>query len=97
MAERSRPPRKRGRHVVLDLCSAGMSSGVVDHSRGVLLRQVLSHSQRDSGIGPAGYRLGRKASWGDLWPLFYQRQAGRLLRVKDAETVARVTGTGPRS
>lgn len=73
-----RPPRKRGKHVVLDLCSAGQREGVTDHSRGVLLRQVLSRSERDGLLGPMGYRLARKARWGDLWPLSYQRVATRL-------------------
>lgn len=73
-----RPPRKRGKHVVLDLCSAGQTEGVTDHSRGVLLRQVVARSQRGGLVGPQGYRLGRKLRWGDLWPLPYQR-LGKVL------------------
>lgn len=82
-----RPPRKRGGHVVLDLCSAGQTEGAVDHGRGVLLRQVLTRGEREGLIGPMGYRLARKARWGDLWPLSYQR-LGRLAKPPGHEPAA---------
>jgi len=54
-----RPPRKKTRHVLLDVCSAG---GPGAGKRG--LQQVVVSKQ---GEGPL-YRFARKLRWGDLWP-----------------------------
>ncbi|GAB4820160.1 hypothetical protein N2152v2_007206 [Parachlorella kessleri] len=69
-----RTPRKRGGHVVLDLCSAVQAGGAAAPG-GLLLRQIVSRgsAQRLLG-GPAPYRLARSVRWGDLWPLHYQRR-----------------------
>lgn len=87
-----RAPRKRGRHVVLDLCSAGSevqgsemkgnelagagADGVWGGGR--LVKQVVAKADRKGWLGSAGYRLARKCRWGDLWPLSYQDQAINL-------------------
>ncbi len=43
--------------------------------KGVLVRQVVASSDKRSWLGPAGYRLARKARWGDLWPTHYANRA----------------------
>ncbi|BDA42580.1 probable methyltransferase-like protein 17, mitochondrial at N-terminal half [Coccomyxa sp. Obi] len=42
---------------------------------GVLVRQVVASSDKRAWLGPAGYRLARKARWGDLWPTHYANRA----------------------
>jgi ribosomal protein RSM22 (predicted rRNA methylase) len=55
-----RPPRKRGGHVILDLCAPADAAG----GAGALMREVVARSR-----GAAAYRLARAARWGDVWPL----------------------------
>jgi len=52
-----RPPRRRSRHVVLDMCTP---SGELER------RTVAASHQRL--LGPGSYALARKARWGDTWP-----------------------------
>ena len=69
-----RVPRKKGKHVLLDVCTAcGPDSAPA--SQGALLQQVVAAADRRRWLGPAGYRLARKSRWGDLWPAFYQKHA----------------------
>ena len=71
-----RTPRKRGKHIILDVCSPQMhSSEAVDTSHGHLVRQVVATTDKKTWLGPGGYRLARKSRWGDLWPKFYQDYA----------------------
>lgn len=73
-----RTPRKRGKHIIVDVCSAqqgeNASSGL-DASEGHLVRQIIATTDKRTWLGPAGYRLVRKSRWGDLWPKFYQDYA----------------------
>ena len=73
-----RTPRKRGKHIIVDVCSPqqdeSASSGV-NTSQGHLVRQVIATTDKRTWLGPAGYRLVRKSRWGDLWPKFYQDYA----------------------
>lgn len=73
-----RTPRKRGKHIIVDVCSPqqdeSASSGV-NASQGHLVRQVIATTDKRTWLGPAGYRLVRKSRWGDLWPKFYQDYA----------------------
>ena len=43
---------------------------------GALVRQVVASSDKQTWLGPAGYRLARKARWGDLWPAHYAQSSG---------------------
>jgi len=71
-----RTPRKRGKHIILDVCSPQMrNSEAVDTSHGHLVRQVVATTDKKTWLGPGGYRLARKSRWGDLWPKFYQDYA----------------------
>lgn len=71
-----RTPRKRGKHIILDVCSPQMhGSEAVDTSHGHLVRQVVATTDKKTWLGPGGYRLARKSRWGDLWPKFYQDYA----------------------
>ena len=84
-----RPPRKRSGHVVLDLCTASRppapagdngSSAIrlgADglEARGELVKQIVAAADKRAWLGPAGYRLARKARWGDLWPRWYEERA----------------------
>ena len=67
-----RPPIKRSRHVILDMCSA---DGVLD--RHIVAR---SHSWEGS-VGKQGYKAARKSKWGDLWPY---KDPRKLHETKDA-------------
>jgi hypothetical protein len=79
-----RPARKRSGHVVLDLCSAvGADGEPLDTThesstarpQGMLLRQIVSKGKANREIGGiAPFKLARRAAWGDLWPLDYQRK-----------------------
>ena len=51
-----RPPRRRSRHVVLDLCT-----------RDGLERRTVAQSHART-LGPGSYSQARRASWGDSWP-----------------------------
>ena len=44
---------------------------------GALVRQVVASSDKRTWLGPAGYRLARKARWGDLWPTHYAQSSGK--------------------
>lgn len=73
-----RTPRKRGKHIIVDVCSAQQEENAnsgVDTSEGHLTRQVIATTDKRTWLGPAGYRLVRKSRWGDLWPKFYQDYA----------------------
>eukprot|EP00898_Chlorokybus_atmophyticus_P000737 jgi/Chlat1/1664/Chrsp127S01954 len=55
-----REPQKRGRHVVIDLCTA--------EAQGTLRRATATKSKLDAEYGPHAYRMARQLRWGDLWP-----------------------------
>lgn len=42
---------------------------------GELVQQVITSAERRGWLGPAGYRMARKARWGDLWPTHYANRA----------------------
>jgi hypothetical protein len=65
-----RPPRRRGRHVILDVCAATVA-GCGAGEAGQLERHVVAKSDERKGVGNAGYRIAQKAGWGDLWPAPY--------------------------
>ncbi|KDD74790.1 mitochondrial small ribosomal subunit Rsm22, partial [Helicosporidium sp. ATCC 50920] len=66
-----RPPVRRTRHVILDLCSADPSAP--DGSRGRLWRQIVSRRKTLSVLDDkTAYRMARKLRWGDLWPAYYE-------------------------
>jgi len=48
-----RPPRKKPRHVLLDLCLPDKN----------VVTKLIPHS-----VGPTQFRLAKKSEWGDLWP-----------------------------
>ncbi len=52
-----RPPRRRSRHVVLDVCAPD----------GQLQRRTVAASHQRL-LGPGSYALARRARWGDAWP-----------------------------
>ncbi|KAL3162830.1 hypothetical protein ABBQ32_009284 [Trebouxia sp. C0010 RCD-2024] len=73
-----RPPRKRGKHIIIDVCSSRehvTDPDAVDTSHGRLVRQVVASTDKKTWLGPGGYRLVRKSRWGDLWPKYYQDYA----------------------
>lgn len=73
-----RPPRKRGKHIIVDVCSSrehATDADAVDTSHGHLVRQVVATTDKKTWLGPGGYRLARKTRWGDLWPKYYQDYA----------------------
>jgi hypothetical protein len=65
-----RVPRRKTRHVIIDVCCR-MEDAPDGTQRGALVQQVVSKGDRRM-LGPAGYRIARKARWGDLWPKFIQ-------------------------
>lgn len=73
-----RSPRKRGKHIIVDVCSSrqhATNADAVDTSHGHLVRQVVATTDKKTWLGPGGYRLVRKSRWGDLWPKYYQDYA----------------------
>ena len=73
-----RAPRKRGKHIIVDVCSSRQHAtdpDGVDTSQGHLVRQVVATTDKKTWLGPGGYRLVRKSRWGDLWPKYYQDYA----------------------
>ena len=73
-----RTPRKKGRHIIIDVCSPReheTDADAVDTSHGHLVRQVVATNDKKTWLGPGGYRLARKSRWGDLWPKYYQDYA----------------------
>ena len=73
-----RAPRKRGKHILIDICSPRehvTNPDAVDTSHGHLVRQVVATTDKKLWLGPGGYRLARKSRWGDLWPKYYQDYA----------------------
>ena len=73
-----RPPRKRGQHIIMDVCSSrphATDPDAVDTSNGHLVRQIVATTDKRTWLGPGGYRLTRKSRWGDLWPKYYQDYA----------------------
>ena len=73
-----RNPRKRGKHIIIDVCSPSRhatNAEVVDTSHGHLVRQVVATNDKRTWLGAGGYRLARKTRWGDLWPKYYQDYA----------------------
>lgn len=73
-----RTPRKRGKHIILDVCAPlnhETNADAVDTAHGHLVRQVVATTDKRTWLGPGGYRLARKSRWGDLWPKFYQDNA----------------------
>lgn len=73
-----RSPRKRSGHVLIDVCSAVDEHGEsLGGGRGTILRQVVSKGASKTWVGgTAPYRLARRARWGDVWPMHYQRMLG---------------------
>ena len=70
-----RPPIKRSRHVILDMCSVN----------GELDRHIVARSSAwEGGVGKQGYKAARKSKWGDLWPY---RDPRKLHETKDASAV----------
>ena len=69
-----RKPRTRHRHVILDVCAAKRTAAGQLPSEGQLLQQVVGKADI-AWAGAKGYRIARKARWGDLWPTFFQDQA----------------------
>lgn len=70
-----RSPRKRGKHIIIDVCSSrehATDPDAVDTSHGQLVRQVVATADKKTWLGAGGYRLVRKSRWGDLWPKYYQ-------------------------
>jgi len=53
----------------------GSGSGLGLAGRGELVQQVVAAADKRAWLGPAGYRLARKARWGDLWPRWYEDRA----------------------
>jgi len=53
----------------------GSGSGPGLAGRGKLVQQVVAAADKRAWLGPAGYRLARKARWGDLWPRWYEDRA----------------------
>lgn len=67
-----RPPRKRGGHVILDLCVAHDSAdGSGPQQSGQLERHIVAKSDAKKWMGRAAYKMVQQANWGDLWPTFY--------------------------
>jgi hypothetical protein len=77
-----RPPRKRGGHVVLDVCApapppgaggaaAAAAAGAAGLLSGRLERHTVARSDASKWMGLAAYRMAKQAAWGDLWPAFY--------------------------
>jgi ribosomal protein RSM22 (predicted rRNA methylase) len=78
-----RPPRKRGGHVILDVCAAAAAptdnaadSSIPSSSQpaaaglppaGRLERHVIAKSDARKWMGRAAYSMARDAQWGDLW------------------------------
>lgn len=89
-----RAPRKRGKHILIDVCSPRehvTNPDAVNTSQGHLVRQVVATTDKKLWLGPGGYRLARKSRWGDLWPKYYQDYALTLdlshtQRPKDEES-----------
>ncbi|KAL4517672.1 hypothetical protein Ndes2526A_g02058 [Nannochloris sp. 'desiccata'] len=53
----------------------GSGGGGAKRPRGVLLRQIVSKGKANREVGGiAPFKLARRAAWGDLWPLDYQRK-----------------------
>ena len=77
-----RKPRTRHRHVILDVCAAKRTGSGQSSAEGQLLQQVVGKADI-AWAGAKGYRIARKARWGDLWPTCFQDQA------------ITVTGRGP--
>jgi hypothetical protein len=73
-----RPPRKRGGHVILDVCAANSGSeGPQVATGGQLERHVVARSDTKKWMGRAAYLMVQTANWGDLWPSFYNRNPKR--------------------
>ena len=75
-----RPPRRRGGHVVLDLCAPAPeadTAGNLGLLRGRLERHVVARSDAAKWMGRAAYRMARQLRWGDLWPGAYARGNAR--------------------
>ena len=69
-----RSPRKRKGHVMLDLCSVLDEKGrYMGENIGTIVRQTISVGKSKSIWGSKiPYRLARKSTWGDTWPVVYQ-------------------------
>ncbi|CAI7816168.1 unnamed protein product [Closterium sp. NIES-54] len=63
-----REPRRRGQHVIVDVCASVDGRG----RRGELQRLLFSKA-----AGRVEYRFARKVRWGDLWPTTGQAQEGK--------------------
>ena len=69
-----RKPRTRHWHVILDVCAAKRTAAGHVSGEGQLLQQVVGKADI-AWAGAKGYRIARKARWGDLWPTFFQDRA----------------------
>ncbi|CAI5469299.1 unnamed protein product [Closterium sp. Yama58-4] len=63
-----REPRRRGQHVIVDVCASVDGRG----RRGELQRLLFSKA-----AGRVEYRFARKVRWGDLWPSTGEAQEGK--------------------
>ncbi|CAI5988173.1 unnamed protein product [Closterium sp. NIES-65] len=63
-----REPRRRGQHVIVDVCASMDGRG----RRGELQRLLFSKA-----AGRVEYRFARKVRWGDLWPSTGEAQEGK--------------------
>ena len=69
-----RQPRKRSRHVIVDLCSAHDANGYyLGGKKGQIVKHIVSKASsvryKDD---QSAYKLARKARWGDRWPVEFQ-------------------------
>ena len=69
-----RPPRKRGGHVLLDVCAeVTRGPGGTQQDGAAIVRHVVAQSDGTKWMGRAAYQLARSANWGDLWPAAYNQ------------------------
>lgn len=57
-------------------CCAGPTQN--PQASGALLQQAVSKGERKKYLGPSGYRLAKKLTWGDLWPASFERFAHKI-------------------
>ncbi|KAL6762079.1 hypothetical protein V8C86DRAFT_1778904, partial [Haematococcus lacustris] len=66
------PPKRKGGHVILDMCTAATVAGPRDacSSDGgpQIVRQTVSKARVLGRHAEPAYALAKSASWGDLWP-----------------------------
>ena len=73
---RCRVPKKRRRHVVMQVCSPGhrgTPEATTSDNSGVLEELTISKSFDKRFRAPGPYYSARRAQWGDAWPLLYRK------------------------